>query len=263
MKSINVNTDEALDIYYAMQTEKNQENLNLVREDARDLKDFLVRGVKLPKTGTHGTKKGRAAWLNHKISEAMTRWGTLYGSTVEEVCDNIISDNSGWLCSIFAKDPAKQNLSEQVHAAMMEAAGLDFEDLPNRGENQITFINGKKQYGSIPSSQREFGLNCDFCVNPNIYTTNKITKGRGGLQEAQVKCVVHWLKEVIKYIEKNPSCTERFAAIVDGTTYTMTDNKHLTDLQNMVVGYEKMIFVGSMRDFINSSFLKINSGQLT
>lgn len=246
---------EASEIYSAVQSAENMHNLEEIKEDAQLILDFLADGISLPKTGTHGSKKGRAAWLNNKITEDVIRWGDIFGDSVEDVCTNIINDDRGWLASRFAKDPAKQNLSERVHMAMLEYAGIEFEDLPNRGDDQVTFIGGEKRYGPIPSSEREYGQNCDFRIG-NIYTTNKNTKGRGGLQEAQVKSVAHWLTEVIAYIDANPNATERFAAIVDGSTFTMTNNKHLNDLRALAEGYEDRIFIGSMKEFVDGDFHK-------
>lgn len=249
-----MNKQTAIQLYKQIQTQRNVNNLAEVKRDANVLLMLLREGKNIPTVSKHNSPLGKAAWLKAKIENRIEKWGDLYGENVEAVAENLINDQQGWLSSLFSKDPAKQNLSEEIHGMMLASAGVDFDKLPNRGSGQITFIGGQKIEGPIPTNQREYGINCDFRVRTKngqeIFTTNKITQGRGGLQEAQVKCVAHWITEVKRFIDNNPQVKTQFAAIVDGDTFTMTNNKHMNDLIAMTIGYEKRIFVGQMHKFI-------------
>lgn len=250
------------DKYTNMVAEQYATNLLEVKEHARILKEKLEEGKKIPKTGQQGTDMAHAAWLNAKVKNRMDLWGDLYGSTVLEVCDNIINDEKNWLASFFAKDPRKQNMSERFHIHELESAGFEVQDLSNKGVEQVTFTSGQRIVGPINDADREYGMNCDFCVHSKtsvheIYITGKNTSGRGGLQTYQVKCVNHWLEGVISFIEANPDDTTLFAALTDGTTFTMSNNKYLNDLRKVAEEYPNRIFVGPVAEFISSEIANV------
>lgn len=134
-------------------------------------------------------------WVQEKIESYLNRFGDIF--TKEEIISQIMSNDI--VASFFAKDPAKQNLSEKECAKW-----IGVEKLPAFGKNCIRFdsegnIISKKEVGASKSA--------DFLVE-GIYFTQKYTgENTGGAQDNQYEDVVTFLK--------NGSKKQKVGAIID------------------------------------------------
>lgn len=144
-------------------------------------------------------------WAQEKIGNYLERFGDIF--TKEEIIAQIM--NNDIVASFFAKDPAKQNLSEKECAKW-----IGVQKLPALGKNCIRFdsngnIISKKEVGASKSA--------DFLIE-GIYFTQKYTgENTGGAQDNQYEDVVTFLK--------NGSKKQKVGAIVDGAYWSDFGNR--------------------------------------
>lgn len=146
-----------------------------------------------------------SSWVQEKIDNYLSRFGDIF--TKEEVISQIM--NNDIVASFFAKDPAKQNLSEKECAKW-----IGVEKLPALGKNCIRFdsegnIISRKEVGASKSA--------DFLVE-GIYFTQKYTgENTGGAQDNQYEDVITFLM--------NGSKRQKVGAIVDGAYWEDFGNR--------------------------------------
>lgn len=121
------------------------------------------------------------------------------GFSQEEIIAKIYNDDV--VAAMFAKDPAKQNISEKMCAMY-----IGIERAPQSGKNCIRFTDS----GNIVATKKEGGCkSVDFILPEGVYATQKYTgNNTGGAQDNQFDDVVLFLK--------NGSIYHKVAAIVDG-----------------------------------------------
>lgn len=132
-----------------------------------------------------------------KIDNFIERWDGMY--TREEIIDAINTNDI--IAALFAKDPAKQNISEKLCENY-----IGIKRAPQQGKNCIRFSDS----GEIVSSKKDGGSkSVDFILPNEIYATQKYTgNNTGGAQDNQFDDVVMFLKY--------GSIHHKVAAIVDG-----------------------------------------------
>lgn len=154
-----------------LKTKARMENLAIVRQDIEkaDVKD--------------------------KINSFIERWPCF---TIEQVKEQILTNDL--VAAQFAKDPAKQNISEK---AVISLIGAD-KKVPASGKNCIRFTsNGEIVHSAIAGASKSV----DFVID-GIYYTQKYTMEAGGAQDNQYH-------DVIEFLEKG-SISHKVGAIVDG-----------------------------------------------
>lgn len=156
-----------------------------------------------------------------KIRLHNKRFGEMWSD--EEIAEQI--SESEVLASFFAKDSAKQNLTEQYVADIIRnnSQVSNFEILSKGGKNSIR-LDGKgniiKGNCSIKNTK---SVDFSFSYKGNeILATQKFTRGKGGSQDNQCRDVVDFLK-----CASLRNGTERFMAILDGDYYTEEKMKEL------------------------------------
>lgn len=134
------------------------------------------------------------AWVQEKIANHVAAFDGII--TAEQIRQGILENDI--IASKFCKDPAKQNISENLAAEV-----LQLDKLPSAGKNSIRFNDN----GDIVSTAAGHTKSADFLYG-EYYATQKYTDGTGGAQDNQRNDVIDFLKRgSIKY---------KVAAIVDG-----------------------------------------------
>lgn len=134
-------------------------------------------------------------WVQTKIEKHIERFGGIFSR--EDIEQEIMS--SDLTASMFAKDPSKQNIVENLIQNL-----TDLRKYPASGKNCIRFA----EDGSIVHlSGASNTKSADFDLN-GYYATQKYTNEAGGAQDNQ-------FKDVVEYLEKG-SKKNKVAAIVDG-----------------------------------------------
>lgn len=144
-------------------------------------------------------------WVKEKIENHVAAFNGII--SYEEVREGIL--NNIVIASKFAKDPSKQNISENLAAEI-----LKLKKLPASGKNCIRF-NDKGEIVSLASGNTK---SADFMYE-GYYATQKYTDGEGGAQDNQRNDVIDFLKR--------GSINHKVAAIVDGAYW----NKHREKLE--------------------------------
>lgn len=143
----------------------------------------------------------------------------------EELIEQIKQNNI--VASFFSKDPAKQNLTENIVAEIIKSNKdvKDFQVLSKGGKNSIRLnSNGEFVYGKCNMKDTK-SVDYVFTYKSNqFYATQKFTRGRGGSQDNQCRDVIDFLKH------GSLRNKEHFMAVLDGDYYTEEKMKELKDI---------------------------------
>lgn len=125
----------------------------------------------------------------------------------------------------LAKDPLRQNLSEEVQQEVAHLKGISLERLPQSGPNALRLYDGQIYKNSqLNISNKESATKAlDFKVintDKNIYTYNKYNKWVGGSTDDVYKDIVRLISEFNKITDK----TFHLIIILDGNYW---DTKRL------------------------------------
>jgi hypothetical protein len=158
--------------------------------------------------------------MNIKISN----WANKFGYSFDEIKNKIINDEI-FRC-VFAKDPAKQNLYQNLASKYIGALKIvnNFTVLPAGGKNAIYLTNGKILTGDLLKNQSKDIKSIDFSWNTGnfiFYASHKYTETNGGAQDNQYKDIQDFLHHSRDCNEKNTI----FLAICDGDYYLKKDSK--------------------------------------
>ena len=145
--------------------------------------------------------------------------------TDEEIIEQIKKNDI--VASIFSKDPAKQNLTEDIVANIIKSNKhvKDFQVLSKGGKNSIRlnnkgeFVYGKCSMKDTKSVDYVFTYKTD-----KFYATQKFTRGKGGSQDNQCRDVIDFLKH------GSLRNKEQFMAVLDGDYYTEEKMKELKEI---------------------------------
>lgn len=155
-------------------------------------------------------------FVSEKIENYIERFGGIF--TFDEVVDKIKNDQL--VASMFCKDPAKQNFTEEWVADIIKLNKnvIDFKILPKGGSKSIRIgLDGNLIYGGkvkvVESSKSvDYIFKNKKDMDKTYVCTQKFTRGRGGAQDNQLKDVTEFLKFGSRVL------TDKliFVAILDG-----------------------------------------------
>lgn len=154
----------------------------------------------------------------------ISNWANKFGYSFDEIKEKIINDEI-FRC-IFAKDPAKQNLYQNLAAKYISSLDIveNFQVLPSGGRSAIYLTNGKILKGDLLKNQSKDIKSIDFmwaCKDLTFYSSHKYTEMSGGAQDNQYKDIQDFLNHCRDCNEKNTI----FLAICDGDYYLQKDSK--------------------------------------
>lgn len=135
----------------------------------------------------------------------------------------------------FAKDAAKQNISETAQKKFMELRGFELEKLSPLGKNSIRFCSQNK---TLVSKKVEGGTSRSFDYFRKYgqiieYFLGKVCWGQGGHQNSVKDEIVKFLKSANKFLENNPEDSDTvFTVLVDGDTITENNLKEYRKYTN-------------------------------
>lgn len=132
------------------------------------------------------------------------------------------------VASFFAKDPAKQNLTEQIVADIVKnnSEVSNFEVLSKSGKNSIRLDSQGNLIKGNSSMKNTKSVDYSFIYKGNeVLATQKFTRGKGGSQDNQCRDVIDFLKHGSIRNGK-----EHFMAILDGDYYSENKMKELRDM---------------------------------
>ncbi len=175
-----------MDIYF-LKAVKRKENLDILRKEINN------------------------KWVTEKLKNHLERNPHLK-INVEQFREFIRTDDL--LASFIAKDPSKQNITENVIGDYLSSVD-SIDDFINHNSSVKLFI-----VKGNPTTERIDGLkSVDYSWktnNKNVYTTQKYTTGNGGHQDNQ-------FNDVISFLLNCKGESENFyLAIVDGSYYSDT-----------------------------------------
>ncbi len=175
-------------------------------------------------------------WIKANVSKVLSQiddknmkikienWANKFGYSFDTIKKKISKDEI-FRC-IFAKDPAKQNIYENL--ASKYISSLDdvqlFQKLPSAGDNALYLTSGKLLTGSELKNQAKDTKSIDFCWvtnNTTIYALHKYTKDEGGAQDNKYADI----QEFLKNSRDNSLKDVIFVAICDGEYYQRRDSK--------------------------------------
>lgn len=146
-------------------------------------------------------------WVRIKIENFIKRMGGMF--TYQQIREEIL--NSDIIAALFAKDPAKQNISENLVQSYLNIS-KETEDIRFDQNGQIYKGCGAKT---------NLTKNADFCFN-GVYITQKyIGENKGGAQDNQYNDVVQFLT----YGSKQ----HKVGALVDGKYWEEGRREQLED----------------------------------
>ena len=154
----------------------------------------------------------------------ISNWANKFGYSFGQIKEKIINDEI-FRC-VFAKDPAKQNLYQNLAAQYISSLDIveNFKVLPSGGKNAIYLTNGKILQGHLLKNQSKDIKSIDFvwtCNNLTFYASHKYTEVSGGAQDNQYKDIQDFLHHSRDCNEKNTI----FLAICDGDYYLQKDSQ--------------------------------------
>tara|TARA_R110000823_G_scaffold307998_2_gene431414 strand:- start:48 stop:779 length:732 start_codon:yes stop_codon:yes gene_type:complete len=139
-------------------------------------------------------------------------------------------------CSIFTKEPEKQNLSERSQLRYLTSVkNLNASKLNPDGHGSLRFVDAdlvrdkkKKDLKGKKTKSIDFRVQHPSGDEELIYA--KDTRGAGGGQDNQCEDVRCFLREASKFLAKNPHCISNFTALVDGDYYGESVTKELREI---------------------------------
>lgn len=151
-------------------------------------------------------------------------WADKFGYSFDEIRSKIINDEI-FRC-VFAKDPAKQNLYQNIASKYINSLDIieNFKVLPSGGKDAIYLTNGKILKGNLLKNQSKDIKSIDFMWHSKGYTfyaSHKYTEISGGAQDNQYK-------DVQDFLNHSRDCNEEktiFLAICDGDYYLQKDSQ--------------------------------------
>jgi len=154
----------------------------------------------------------------------ISNWANKFGYSFNEIKGKIINDEV-FRC-VFAKDPAKQNLYQNLASKYISSLDIveNFKVLPAGGKDAVYLTNGKILKGNLLKNQSKDIKSIDFmwnCKNLTFYASHKYTEMNGGAQDNQYKDIQDFLHHSRDCNEKNTI----FLAICDGDYYLQKDSK--------------------------------------
>ena len=153
----------------------------------------------------------------------ISNWANKFGYSFDEIKEKIINDEI-FRC-VFAKDPAKQNLYQNLAAQYIESLNIveNFIVLPSGGKQAVYLRNGKILTGDVLQRQSKDIKSIDFMWNVKeltFYASHKYTEMNGGAQDNQYKDIQDFLRHARDCNSKNTI----FLAICDGDYYLKKDS---------------------------------------
>lgn len=154
----------------------------------------------------------------------ISNWANKFGYSFNEIKEKIINDEI-FRC-VFAKDPAKQNLYQNLASKYISSLDIveNFKVLPAGGKDAIYLTNGKILKGDLLKNQSKDIKSIDFMWNAKgfiFYASHKYTEMNGGAQDNQYK-------DIQDFLNHSRDCNEKktiFLAICDGDYYLQKDSK--------------------------------------
>jgi autotransporter adhesin len=154
----------------------------------------------------------------------ISNWANKFGYSFNEIKEKIINDEI-FRC-VFAKDPAKQNLYQNLASKYISSLDIveNFKVLPAGGKDAIYLTNGKILKGDLLKNQSKDIKSIDFIWNSKgftFYASHKYTEMNGGAQDNQYK-------DIQDFLNHSRDCNEKstiFLAICDGDYYLQKDSK--------------------------------------
>lgn len=151
-------------------------------------------------------------------------WAEKFGYDFEIIKEKILNDEI-FRC-VFAKDPAKQNIYQNIAAKIIEnTKGVrNFKVLNQGGAKAIYIINGSIFEGKNLTNKNQNTKSVDFRFEYGKFTffaSHKYTKNEGGAQDNQYKDVQEFLREA----RDSTLANTVFLAICDGEYYQHKDSK--------------------------------------
>ena len=157
-------------------------------------------------------------WVQEKIISFCERQGDMF--TPDLVKEQILSNDI--VAALFAKDPAKQNITEKLVEEQ-----LHIKKLPASGKNCIRF---NAMGDLVHLTGVNVSKSADFQID-NIYYTQKYTIEAGGAQDNQYNDVVDFLNK--------GSIKHRVGAILDGDYWEASRREqlrlHFLDNDNVII----------------------------
>jgi hypothetical protein len=154
----------------------------------------------------------------------ISNWANKFGYSFNKIKEKIINDEI-FRC-VFAKDPAKQNLYQNLASEYISSLDIveNFKVLPAGGKDAIYLTNGKILKGDLLKNQSKDIKSIDFTWTSKrftFYASHKYTEMNGGAQDNQYKDIQDFLNHSRDCNEKNTI----FLAICDGDYYLQKDSK--------------------------------------
>lgn len=158
-----------------------------------------------------------------KIRLYNEKFGEMWTETelLEQVSENEV------VASFFSKDPAKQNLTEQIVADIISSNPQvsNFKVLSKAGRNSLRLDEKGRIITGSSSLKNTKSIDYTFTYNgEQVYATQKFTRGKGGSQDNQCRDVVDFLNKGAMNEEN------QFMAILDGDYY---EDGKLEEIQEM------------------------------
>lgn len=149
-----------------------------------------------------------------------------------------ISENL-YIQTTFAKDAAKQNISEASQTKHMGQMGYEIEKLSSSGKDSLRFCSQNK---TLVDKKVEGGTSRSFDYIRKYdqtveYFLGKVCWGQGGHQNTVKNEIVKFLKSANKFLENNPDSNMVFTALVDGDAVTDENAKEYRQYTNSKVRF--------------------------
>lgn len=151
-------------------------------------------------------------------------WADKFGYDFEQIKNKIKNDEI-FRC-VFAKDPAKQNIYQNIAAQIIKSTkGVsEFKVLNSGGAKALYIINGSVFAGKDLTNKNQNAKSIDFRFKYgkfSFFVSHKYTKSAGGAQDNQYKDVQEFLREA----RDSTLANTIFLAICDGDFYKHKDSK--------------------------------------
>jgi hypothetical protein len=160
---------------------------------------------------------------NKNMQTKIANWANKFGYSYTEIKNKIKNDEI-FRC-VFAKDPSKQNLYQNLAATYVNSLYNveNFRVLASGGNDAMYLINGKLFSGENLKNKAKEIKSIDFSWNTGIYifyASHKYTKNSGGAQDNQYIDIQNFIRNTRDSNEKNTI----FFAICDGEYYQKRDS---------------------------------------